>query len=150
VVTEFGTSKWKVIAGKPSLSCVGLPTLVTDTTLVTSCKPFSYLSTTGKIVFQDTFGKTEAMEQKTAVAQSGTLVAVSLNRQKGHDFWDTGSGQQVTARSVMVYDLLKERRTFSFELKPLPKSDLDYALSPEGSKLAVLSDRHVTVCSLLK
>ena len=148
LIADFATSRWRVIAGKPSLQCVGLPTLVTNTTLVTSCRPFSYLSTEGTIIFQDSFGKNESLEQKAAVAQRGTAVAVSLNRRRGSDFLDTLRALQIVARYVIVYNLALKKRSLTFELKPLPANDLDYALSPDGSKLAILSDRHVTVCAV--
>jgi len=33
----------------------------------------------------------------------------------------------------------------TLDVKPLPKVDFDFALSPDGSKLAILNDRNVTV-----
>lgn len=148
LLTDFGTHKWKDVAGKPTLTDVFLPTLVTDTTLVNSCKRLSYMTTGGELIFQDAFGKYESLEEKTAVAQNGTAIAVCLNRRKGSDFWDTGSGLQIIAMHVLVYDLMLKKRVFTFELAPLPRADLDYALSPDGSRLAVLYDRRLTVCSV--
>ena len=146
--TNFGTRKWTVVAGQSELKCVGLPTLVTNNTIGNSCKPLSYLSTTGSLIFRDTFQKNESLEQKTAIAQRGAVMAVSINRRKGSDFWDTGSGLQVAARYVVVYDLKLQKRIFELELIPLPQNDLDFGLSPDGSRLAVLSDKRVTVCSV--
>jgi len=106
------------------------------------------MTTGGELIFQDAFGKYESLEEKTAVAQNGTAIAVCLNRRKGSDFWDTGSGLQIIAMHVLVYDLMLKKRVFTFELAPLPRADLDYALSPDGSRLAVLYDRRLTVCSV--
>ena len=49
---------------------------------------------------------------------------------------------------VPVYDLMLKKRIFTFEAAPLPKNDFDIALSPDGSRLAVLNDRRLTVCSV--
>jgi hypothetical protein len=120
-----------------------------DGSLVIGCKYFSYLSSAGRLLFQDGFGKSEGLEEKIAVAQNGSEVAVSLNEWKGSTFWDAGKSQTI-AKSVSVYNLAQGKRIFNIELKPSPKSDLDYALSPEGSEVAILSDRRVTVCRLPK
>ncbi len=146
MLKDFGEGYWKVISRKAG--CVGQPTLVTDTALVTSCNPFSYLSTDGRIIFQDDLGKHESLEQKVAVDQGGTAVAVALNTRRGSDFWDTGRGLQVIARSIVVYSLSLGKRVLTFQLAPPPNNDLDYALSPDGTKLAVLSDQQVTVCAV--
>ena len=55
--TNFGTRKWTVVAGQSELKCVGFPTLMTNNTLANSCNPLSYLSTTGALIFRDTFQK---------------------------------------------------------------------------------------------
>jgi hypothetical protein len=145
---RFGSGAWEVIGGKPVFGVVGLPLLVSDATLVTSFRPFAYLSTNGGILFEDGLGKYESLEQEASVARDGEAVAVGLDRRKGGDFWDTGKGLQVIARSVVVYNLTLRKRVLEFQLKPLPKNDLGYALSPTGGKLAVLSDRRVAVCAV--
>ena len=106
------------------------------------------MATSGELIFQDAFGKYEYLEEKTSVARSGMVIAVCRLRRKGSDFWDTGNGLQIKARHVLVYDLALKKRIFTFELAPLPKADLDFALSPDGSRLAVLNDRRLTVCSV--
>jgi hypothetical protein len=148
--SEFGSGRWKAISGRPKLTCIGLPTLVTDNSLVNGCKEFSYMSSDGSLIFQDVFLKGEALVRKIAVSQSAKAVAVSLDRTKGSDFWDTGKGMKLVATYVLVYDLPIKKRALTVEVNPLPKSDYDFALSPDGSRLAILNDRRVTVCSVPK
>lgn len=69
VFTDFGKSNWRVLAGKPNFRCIGLPTLSMDGSLVIGCKYFSYLSSAGRLLFQDGFGKSEGLEEKIAVAK---------------------------------------------------------------------------------
>lgn len=145
---HFGNGEWKVIGGKPVFSVVGLPVLIDNSALVTSFKPFAYLSLDGGIIFEDGLGKHESLEQEASVARDGEAVAVGLDKRRGSDFWDTGRGDEVIARSVVVYNLTLKKRVLEFQLKPLPKNDVGYALSPNGGKLAVLSDRRVTVCAV--
>lgn len=47
-----------------------------------------------------------------------------------------------------MYDLLQKKRILFVNIDPLPKNDYDFALSPDGSKLAILNDRNVSVCSV--
>jgi hypothetical protein len=148
LLSEFGSERWRVIGGKAKLACIGLPTFVTDSALVNACKEFSYISSDGSLIFQDSFSKGEALVRKIAVSQDGETVAVSLDRSKGSDFWDTGKGIKLLATHVLVYDLPLKKRSFTVEVNPPPKSDYDFALSPDGSRLAILSDRRVTMCSV--
>lgn len=70
--SEFGSGRWSVIGGRPRLTCIGLPTLVTDSSLVNGCKEFSYLSRDGSLIFQDGFPKGEALVRKIAVSRTVT------------------------------------------------------------------------------
>jgi hypothetical protein len=146
--SEFGGGRWRVIGDSTKLACIGVPTFVTDSTLVNACKDFSYISSDGSLIFQDSFSKGEALVRKIAVSQDRKAVAVSLDRTKGSDFWDTGKGIKLVATYVLVYDLSLKKRSFTVEVNPPPKSDYDFALSPDGSRLAILNDRRVTMCSV--
>lgn len=64
-----------------------------------------YMSTDGALVFEDTFSKGEALARHVAVARDGSTVAVTLDRTKGSDFWDTGHGIKLVATYILVYDL---------------------------------------------
>jgi hypothetical protein len=82
---------------------------------------------------------------KTAVAQNGQFAAISLDtvEQKKHFFTEPSS--RLTAMQIAVYDLTLKKRVLTVDVAPLPKNDYDFALSPDGSKLAVLNDRKVSV-----
>jgi len=54
----------------------------------------------------------------------------------------------LTGLQVAVYDLSRKQRVFTVDVDPFPKNDYDFALSPNGSKLAVLNDRRVSVYSV--
>jgi hypothetical protein len=49
---------------------------------------------------------------------------------------------------IAQYDLTLKKRVSTVSVSPLPKNDYDLALSPDGSKLAVLNDRTVSVYSV--
>ncbi|MHB1938325.1 MAG: hypothetical protein ACYCOR_17325 [Acidobacteriaceae bacterium] len=49
---------------------------------------------------------------------------------------------------IAVYDLTLKRRILVVDIDPLPKNDYDFAMSPDGSKLAVLNDRDVSIYSV--
>jgi hypothetical protein len=146
--TKFGTGAWRLVVGKPKLTCVGLPALVTDSSLVIGCKGLSLISTDGNFIYQDGFGKGEALRPEIAISQNDKTVAASLDVTRGTDFWDTGKGIRLVAMYVIAYDLSLKKRSLKVEVAPVPKNDYDFALSPEGSRLAILTDRRVTVCSV--
>ena len=145
IFKEFGSRRWSRVGDKSKIACVGLPTLVTDVLMVNGCKRLSCLSVGGELIFQDTFEKGEWLERKAAVSQNGRAVAVSLKHTKGKDFWDTGGGIKTIARDVVLYDLSLKRRALTVGVAPLPNNDYDFAVSPDGSKLAILNDRRVSV-----
>jgi hypothetical protein len=47
-----------------------------------------------------------------------------------------------------VYDLRRKQRVLTVDVDPLPKNGYDFALSPDGSKLAVLNGRRASVYSV--
>jgi hypothetical protein len=52
---------------------------------------------------------------------------------------------RVTAIQIRVYDMAVKKEIFTVGVSPLPRRYYDFALSPDGSRLAVLNDRKVTV-----
>jgi len=148
IATEFGSRIWNPIWKESERFCPAPPTFVTDNSFIYSCRGLSLVSTKGEVLMADGFNKGESLGGKIAVAQSGRAVAVSLDRTKGIDFWDTGKGVRLVATDLLVYDPSIRKRLLTIELSPLPKNDYDFALSPDGSKLAVLNDRNVSVYSV--
>jgi len=49
---------------------------------------------------------------------------------------------------LVLYDLHLRKRVLNLNITPLPELDYDFALSPDGSKLAVLNVRNVSVYSV--
>jgi hypothetical protein len=80
---------------------------------------------------------------KVAPAQDGQHVAVMIENFR--DFWDTG-GRIISLRAA-VYDLSAKKSVMTVSVSP-PKYYYDVALSPDGSKLAILSDDTVSVYSV--
>jgi hypothetical protein len=91
----------------------------------------------------DRFQKGEkiGLHTKFALPHDGNSLALSLENER--DFWDTG-GRLIAIR-IAVYNLSSQKRVMVFNVNPLPTTDFDFALSPNGSKLAVLNDRDVSV-----
>lgn len=145
ILSDLGSKLWKPVWKESENNCGS--TFVTDAMFVYGCRQLSLVTTKGAVVFTDNFDKGEARSWKIATAQNAQAIAVSLNRSKGTDLWDTGKGIQIVATRLVVYDLSLKKRVLIVEIAPLPKNDYDFALSPDGSKLAILNDRRVSVCS---
>ena len=79
---------------------------------------------------------------------NGRFVAVSLDTIEVKKHFLAESSQRVTATHIVVYDLILKKQILTVNVNPLPKNDYDFALSPDGSKLAVLNDRKVSVCGV--
>jgi hypothetical protein len=92
---------------------------------------------------------TPSMFNKVAMLASGApLVALSLPAIKVKRHLLTEPNVCLIGLRLAVYDLNRKQRVFTVDVDPLPKNDYDFALSPDGSKLAVLNDRRVSVYSV--
>ena len=142
-LSEFGITRWRNVWVLPEKGCLGRATLVSDDGFVYGCKDLWLVSNDGKILMRDAFQKGEGVgiDHKFALAQDGKAVALSLENIK--DPWDTGG--HLKALHIAVYDLSLRKRVLTVDVNPMPKNDFDFALSPDGSKLAVLNDRDVSV-----
>jgi len=148
-VAGFGTSKWTRV-GEPAGLCssVNMPTLYSDRQFVYGCDKLIAMSIDGHVLMTDSFPIGDTPSDKTTVAQDGRFVAVSLDTIEVKKHFLAESSQRVTATHVVVYDLALKKRALTVNVDPLPKNDYDFALSPDGSKLAVLNDRKVSVYSV--
>jgi len=145
VVADFESKKWEAVRDNPGSQCfLGSPSLVAEETLVVqSCGNLVLLNTTGtSYLLGPLDGQTS---DKTAVAQEGQFVAVSLDTVEVEKHLLSESSSRVTATHVAVFDLNKRKRIFTVNVEPLPRDDYDFALSPDGSKVAILNDRTVSV-----
>jgi len=146
-ISPFGKNRWEPIWQKSERSCAGpaVLTFVTDNSFVYACKEFSFVSG-GQVLMKQTFDKGQRpVAGKVSVTEDGKHVAISLQRVKG-GFFDTE--QHTSSTRVVVYDLSSMVQVLTVNVHPLPKNDYDFALSPDGSKLAVLNDQRLSVYSV--
>ena len=145
-VAEFGTSRWTRVA-EPQGHCasMNMPTLYTNRQFVYGCDKLIAMSTEGHILMTDPFAKGQVSSDKTAVARDVAIVAASLNTFETKNRLLAETQVSITTTQIAVYDLTLKRRILTVNVDPLPKNDYDFALSPDGSKLAILNDRRVSV-----
>jgi hypothetical protein len=148
-VAGFGTSKWTRV-GEPAGLCasINMPTLYSDQQFIYGCDKLIAMSIDGHVLMTDSFPSGDTSSDKTTVARDGRFVAVSLNTIEIKKHFLAESSVRVTATHIVVYDLILKKQILSANIDPLPKNDYDFALSPDGSKLAILNDRNVSVCSV--
>jgi hypothetical protein len=149
VVSDFGSSRWTKV-GEPSGLCssMNMPTLCSDQQFVYGCGKFIAKSIDGHVLMTDSFPIGDTSSDKTTVAQNGRSVAVSLDTIVVKKHLLAESSVRVMAAHIVVYDLILKKQILTVNVNPLPKNDYDFALSPDGSKLAILNDRKVSVYSI--
>ena len=148
LLSDFGSKRWEALKVRFKIGCVGSPTFVSETLLINaSCKKLSLLSTTGETLMEESFEKNESVDgQEATVAKSARIIAVSLERGKGGGIFDTDVRR--TGNRIALYDLVLRKRVLTVDVVPMPTREYDFALSPDGSKLAILNDRNVSVYSV--
>jgi hypothetical protein len=162
--TYFGNSRWQVLLDDPQQTCLGgRPTLVTDELVVMHCKDLIVLTTSSGVSYTlpiDLGGTTdtvpteicesygEGLGDKTSVAPASHVIALSLPilRIKKHFLQETTTC--LAGLRVIGFDLAQKKQNLTLNVDPLPKNDYDFALSPDGSMLAILNDRRVSVYSV--
>ncbi len=146
--TEFGTGRWESVGRSFEVGCVSLTVFLNINVLAKSgCNELSLLTVEGKVLMTDHPEKHETLgEDKIAVARGGAVLAASLVQGKGGGFFDTDVRR--TRMGVAVYNSSLKKRVVTVNVDPLPKKHYDFALSPDGSKLAILNDRKVLVYSV--
>ena len=167
-LTDFGsTGHSKVVslvaALKQGCAASGIgPKMVSDESIVfRDCKEVLLLNASGVSSALEAFdgnGSASAASaqcgiympasDRTAVASGAPLVAVSLPAIKVKKHLLTEPNVCLTGLQVAVYDLSRKRRVLTANIDPLPKNDFDFALSPDGSKLAVVNDHRVSLYSV--
>ena len=159
-VTEF-ESEWRTILDNSKSRCpAGAPTMVSDELVVLrNCKDILLLTATGVSHSlgslnddnSDRAATTQCepydgrISDKTAVASEVRFVALSLPAVRIKKHLLSEPSVCLTGLQVAVYDLALQKRVSTVNVDPLPKNDYDFALSPDGSNLAILNDRKVSV-----
>jgi hypothetical protein len=143
IATGFGSAVWKPLfevpqgACKPGRSAIFL----TGSLLMCAFRDVVISSTNGEVLMTDPIGKNEGQSAKIEMAQNGSHAAVLLESLR--DTWDTGG--HIVSLHAAVYELTRRKRVMTVAASPPPKQDCDLAISPDGSKLAILSDRTLSV-----
>src|SRR5919197_6310657 len=95
---------------------------------------------------RDAVDKNEHLEELVSITPDGRFFAVSAMQTKG-GFMDYTSVKRSRTR-ILVYDTALRRRIASIQVDPIPKKDYDFALAPDGSKLAVMIDSQLTAYAI--
>jgi WD40-like Beta Propeller Repeat len=146
VATAFGSTMWNPLFERSQGTCSPGKSgvFVTESLLVCAYQEFVISSTDGKILLTEPFAKREGRSRQIAAAQNGRYVAVMLANFA--DPWDTGG--HITSLRSALYDVSAKKRVMTIPMSPAPQHDYDVALSPDGSQLAILSDRKVSLYSV--
>lgn len=152
IISEFGTANWRPIWWMPlPKTCSNTPWFVTNDLVIFGCTEVVLLTKEGEVLMTEPLDKDEytTMDMisphfSVAPSENGKFAAVPISHISGialdmaHD----------TARRVMVFNLSRRMRVLTVAMTPLTKVHYSIALSPDGSKLAILNDKQVSVYSV--
>lgn len=148
IFSRFGDAKWNTLASVSSGGCyIAQPAILADDSiLIGECKNLFLLSVLGVRQFIAT---TEGRQSdKVAFSSDGRFLAISLDRLALKKHLLTEATVRVIATRVEVYDLKLKKCVFAQDVSPVPNRNYDFALSPDGLKLAILNDGKVSMYSL--
>jgi len=91
---------------------------------------------------------THSPNRNVAIYQNGKLVAVSLDSMDVKKHFRSEESVRRVSTPLVLYDLHLRQRVLNLNITPLPEHDYDFVSSPDGSKLAVLNVRNVSVYSV--
>jgi hypothetical protein len=155
--TPFGSPRWQVLLDG---TCLGSrPTLVTDDLLVTHCKGLTVLAISLGVLYtipMDVKGTDTVptkicepydgrLSEKTSVSSASHMIALSwpILKIKKHPL--TEATTCLAEIRVVGFDLAQRKQNLTLNVEPVPENDYDFALSPDGSMMAILNDRKVSV-----
>jgi hypothetical protein len=147
LVATFGTTDWKPFGGLDGKACRGplaSPVWVTEESIVLpACKELLLVPPTGPPLILDKFAYAERFTRKLQVSQNGRFVALVMDtvQTKHRPFKE--DEEMIRSKTVFIYDLTQQKRILRVPVEPIPEVDFDFALSPDGSQLAVLNGRQV-------
>jgi hypothetical protein len=150
IFSAFGNRRWKKVGDAVGhCSNQNMPTLYAPEQMIYGCDKLIAASTDGHVLMTDSFPSDASSADKTSVAQNGRFIAIALNTIEIKKHFLRESSMRIKATAVVVYDLELRKRTRTLRVDPLPNNDYDFALSPDGSKLAILNDGRVSVYPVL-
>lgn len=158
----FGNSRWDVILDDQNRTCVGEhPALITDQTFLIHCKELTVLTNAGVSysvpIDHPRMEKGSAKicqpydssaVNKTGVASDSPVVALALPVLSTSRRFLREPTICLSGLQVVGYDLDQRKEILVVNVDPVPKNDYDFALSPDGSKVAILNDRTVSVYAI--
>jgi hypothetical protein len=135
ILKKSPSSAWNRIFG--DYGCYpGTPSYVSEDRIVfLSCQELLFMNTNGGIVDREPLLRGERMDAQTETAQSGEIAAISLRRGQG-------------SRRLFVYDVAGGRAAGSVAVNLPQRWHYSYAVSPGGTRIAVLADGVVNVYSV--
>jgi len=145
--SKFGDSDWRAIRAPSRIGCSGTtPAWINTVSLVNIGCDLAVISVGGEVLMRFAPPKNWTFQDRVAISQSGRYLATRQDTGKGGGFFDrdviwTGS-------RIVVYDLSAKSLVLSVSVVPRPRDTYDFALSPDGSKLAVLNDGTLSVYSV--
>lgn len=146
---SFGSVNWKKSGNKFKPGCLNLPTFIAkDRLVVQACRDLLLIDKEGQPDLLYRLGETESLTEKIAFSSDGRFVALSVSDVEVKKHILSEQSSHTVATHIAVYDVSAKRSVLTVSVTPLPRNDYDFALSPDGSKLAVLRDRNVTVYSV--
>jgi hypothetical protein len=151
--SEFASGKWRLVGNQPKGDCSlltfidGLPNFTSNEHLL--------IRTGAGLCLTDLEGHFEALskidgllEEKIVISQDGRFIAMSLGRPEIKKRFLAEPSMNIVSRRIAVYDLATRKWALTVDVAPLPKNDYDFALSPNGSKLAILIDLKASAYSV--
>jgi hypothetical protein len=144
LVKGFGQGAWSKMPRQSNR--IRTVAFVNEDMLASGCNEMLLETLDGNVVLRSQVGKRNSLE-KVTVSTDESAMAAAFNDVHGGGLFDTDISR--SGVTIVVYDMLRKIERARVEVSPLPYlCNFDLALSPDGSRLAVLSDRTVTVYSV--
>jgi hypothetical protein len=148
----FGTGDRKPFGdldGKACRNGLAAPVWATeDSIMVPSCRELLLVSAGSAPQILDKFANAERHTRKIVVSQDGKFAALVLDIVETKHRLFAENEEKIVAKKMAVYSLALHKRILTIPVTPIPEVDFDFAISPNGSQLAVLTDRRVSVYAI--